>query len=244
MVDFKPIRIKDSQLATYEIKEGQLIYTTDKVGTYIDISDTTRIKITDINTITETERSDMLAPITGFHYTTDKHQFWYYDGSEWHSLNGSSSSSSPLIIEITKAEYEELVASGQVNPEAYYYITDDFDASTIIDDNTPSSDHVYSGEKVENTFSKKSDVVDTTMLAANWTGSTAPYNIVLTVNGVTANNINELNYSKDCTEEQIKAYQECGLADGGQATNQITILATKKKPTVDIPVTIIVRHDN
>lgn len=40
----------------------------------------------------------------------------------------------------------------------------------------------------------------------------------------------------------IEAYQNAMLADGGQTTNQITIKATEK-PTVDIPITIVIRND-
>lgn len=78
---FKPVRILDSQLKSYPIKDGQMIITTDSFKHYLDISDTERIQISEIIRITEQERVNMLAPITHFYYTTDKNQLWEYDGS-------------------------------------------------------------------------------------------------------------------------------------------------------------------
>ena len=40
----------------------------------------------------------------------------------------------------------------------------------------------------------------------------------------------------------LKLTKNAMLADGGQTTNQITIKATEK-PTVDIPITIVIRND-
>lgn len=70
----------------------------------------------------------------------------------------------------------------------------------------------------------------------------APYTYVLPVSGATTSNIVEINYASNASSQAIEAYQNAMLADGGQTTNQITIKATEK-PTVDIPITIVIRND-
>ncbi len=86
MVNFKPIKLPESQIKTYPIKEGQLLFATDTYGIYLDISGSERKSIEQVITITEENRSDMLLPLIGFYYTTDAHNLYYYD-SDWHLIN-------------------------------------------------------------------------------------------------------------------------------------------------------------
>ena len=146
-------------------------------------------------------------------------------------------------IELTKAEYNALKANGTLDMSAYYNITDDYDSATVIDDTTVSSKFVFSSSKTESMYAKKSTVVDTTLSASSWSGSSAPYTYTLSVSGVTATNVNEINFSSSATDAQVEAYQNAMLKDGGQSSGKITLKATGDKPTVDIPITIIVRHD-
>lgn len=82
---FKPVRILRSQLSTFPIKAGQIIYLTDQFGTYIDVSDGERVPIEQIKQLTEMERQNLLAPVVGFYYETDTHTLWHYDGG-WNSF--------------------------------------------------------------------------------------------------------------------------------------------------------------
>ena len=115
--------------------------------------------------------------------------------------------------------------------------------STLINDSAASAATVYSSQKTEATYAKKSSVVDVTLSSTQWVGEAAPYTYTIEIIGVTATNVNEIIYSVSATDEQIKAYQSAGLRDGGQSTGQIILKATAEKPTVDIPITVIVRHD-
>lgn len=146
-------------------------------------------------------------------------------------------------IEITKAEYEALKTAGTLDMTAYYNIIDDYDSVTIIDDTTVNDKFVYSSSKTESTYAKKSTVVDAVLSASSWSGSSAPYTYTLSVSGVTESNINEINFSASATDTQIEAYQNAILKDGGQSSGEIILKATGDKPTIDIPITIIVRHD-
>lgn len=146
-------------------------------------------------------------------------------------------------IELTRAEFEAKKSAGTLDMTAYYNITDDYDAAAIINDSTVASNQVFSSTKTESTYSKKSTVVDATLAAASWSGTVAPYTYTLSVSGVTATSVNEISYKYSDTDIQIKAYQDALLRDGGQSTGKITLKAVGTKPTVDIPITIIVRHD-
>lgn len=115
--------------------------------------------------------------------------------------------------------------------------------STLINDAEASASTVYSSQKTETTYAKKSSVVDITLSSTKWVGEAAPYTYTIEITGATATNVNEIIYSVSATDEQIKAYQSAGLRDGGQSTGQIILKATAEKPTVDIPITVIVRHD-
>lgn len=88
-----------------------------------------------------------------------------------------------------------------------------------------------------------SKIVSTTLFAANWVGSTAPYTYTLTVSGVTSNSNQEILPAANITWNQLIGLQSTNMIDGGQATNTIILKATKNKPTVDIPIRVILRGD-
>lgn len=145
-------------------------------------------------------------------------------------------------IEITKAEYLAKKKAGTLNADTYYNVIDELDSANIINDSSVAADSVFSSTKSEKTYAKKSTIVTTTLTASKWAGSSAPYSYVLSVSGVTSSNIVEIDYASNASSAAIEAYQNAMLADGGQTTNQITIKATEK-PTVDIPITVVIRND-
>lgn len=145
-------------------------------------------------------------------------------------------------IELTRAEYEDLIINNRIDDNQYYNVIDDYDSDILINDSSVSKKYVYSSDKTEKTYSKKSTTSTVTLSASTWSGSSAPYSCVLSVEGVTATNIIEINYASSASDAAIEAYQGAGLKDGGQSAGRITLLATEK-PTVNIPITIIVRND-
>ena len=145
-------------------------------------------------------------------------------------------------IELTRAEYEDLIMNNRIDDNQYYNVIDDYDSDILINDSSVSKKYVYSSDKTEKTYSKKSTTSTVTLSASAWSGSSAPYSCVLSVEGVTATNIIEINYASSASDAAIEAYQGAGLKDGGQSAGRITLLATEK-PTVNIPITIIVRND-
>lgn len=145
-------------------------------------------------------------------------------------------------VEITKADYLAKKKAGTLNANTYYNVIDEYDSANVINDSSVTANSAFSSTKSEKTYAKKSALINTTLTASKWTGSSAPYTYVLPVSGATTSNIVEINYASNASSQAIEAYQNAMLADGGQTTNQITIKATEK-PTVDIPITIVIRND-
>ena len=145
-------------------------------------------------------------------------------------------------VEITKANYLAKKKAGTLNANTYYNVIDEYDSANVINDSSVTANSAFSSTKSEKTYAKKSTLVNTTLTASKWTGSSAPYSYVLSVSGVTSSNIVEIDYASNASSISIEAYQNAMLADGGETTNQITIKATEK-PTVDIPITIVIRND-
>ena len=145
-------------------------------------------------------------------------------------------------VEITKADYLAKKKAGTLNANTYYNVIDEYDSANVINDSSVTTNSAFSSTKSEKTYAKKSAIINTTLTASKWTGSSAPYTYVLPVSGATTSNIVEINYASNASSQAIEAYQNAMLADGGQTTNQITIKATEK-PTVDIPITIVIRND-
>ena len=93
-------------------------------------------------------------------------------------------------------------------------------------------------------YAGTSETVTATLLAASWTGSSAPYTYTLAVTGVTATSNQELLPALTITKEQLTALQAANIQDGGQAVNSVTLTAFGDKPTIDLPIRVIVRGDS
>lgn len=104
MVNFKPIQILQSQLESYPKRKGQLIFTADTYGIYVDISDTQRKEYREITLITSKEREEILAPIVGFYFETDTNKLFYYNKA-WIEPFAVD----PNTLKITYGESEELI---------------------------------------------------------------------------------------------------------------------------------------
>lgn len=92
--------------------------------------------------------------------------------------------------------------------------------------------------------SEKSKILSYTLSHTLWVGSAAPFTFTLNnVSGVTANNNVELVVPSDISLEQVESYQNAAIVTGTQATDSITLKAYGEKPTIDLPITVIVRGD-
>lgn len=90
----------------------------------------------------------------------------------------------------------------------------------------------------------KSAVYEMEIQSANWsTNNTAPFTNEMEVEGVTESNIVEIGLSENATSNQVKAWNNANIVDGGQSEGSITLRAWGMKPTENIPVNVIVRGD-
>ena len=86
-----------------------------------------------------------------------------------------------------------------------------------------------------------STTTEVTLSAASWSGNSAPYTYTLTVNGVTDTSTQEIVFATSINLEQLTAGQNANIQDGGQSANTIVLKAWGEKPTVDLPIRVIMR---
>lgn len=86
----------------------------------------------------------------------------------------------------------------------------------------------------------KSSVVIATLTVAGWTGTVAPYSQLVAVDGVTATNNCSLSVGQGAAAAQYVAASDGQLLPSAQAVNSITIKAFGDKPTVDIPISVLI----
>lgn len=80
-----------------------------------------------------------------------------------------------------------------------------------------------------------------TLASASWTGTAAPYTYTISNSAITATSTQEVSPATDITADQLTALQSANIIDGGQAVGSMTLKAFGEKPSVDIPVRIIVK---
>ena len=80
-----------------------------------------------------------------------------------------------------------------------------------------------------------------TLASASWTGTAAPYTYTISNSAITATSTQEVSPATDITADQLTALQSANIIDGGQAAGSMTLKAFGEKPSVDIPVRIIVK---
>lgn len=89
----------------------------------------------------------------------------------------------------------------------------------------------------------KSTIVSAALSANNWSGDSAPYTYTLSISDVTTTSNQELLPALNITEEELTALQSANIQDGGQLTDSIILKAFGDKPTIDIPIRVILRGD-
>lgn len=102
--------------------------------------------------------------------------------------------------------------------------------------------HVTAEERTAwNSKPDKSVKFGTTLLAASWSAGT----YTLSHEAITATSLVELlpRENGGTTYEQVRALAAAMVVGGAQAAGSITLVAQASAPTVDVPVTIIVRED-
>ena len=82
-----------------------------------------------------------------------------------------------------------------------------------------------------------------TLASGTWAGTSAPFTYTLSVTGVTTTNVVEVIPQSNLTVDQQKAMADAMIATGTQSAGSIVLRAFGKKPTINLPITVIVRGD-
>jgi hypothetical protein len=166
-----------------------------------------------------------------------------------YALTGLTATSGIVSCNFTVPSLNGTYAAGDtftVNGTAYTIQTPDglaLTPSAFVSGATVSVILDITNHKINICVPPKSNIVTATLTAAGWTGSAAPYSQTISVAGVTTTSVNEVFPGASFTASQLTALQSANLQDGGQAAGTITLLAYGDKPTIDIPVRVIVRGD-
>lgn len=76
-----------------------------------------------------------------------------------------------------------------------------------------------------------------------WGGGAAPYTCTINIAKVTASNVVEVGLASNANDDQVKACMKASIAKITQANGSITLYAYGTKPTVDIPLSIVVMEN-
>lgn len=82
----------------------------------------------------------------------------------------------------------------------------------------------------------KASVKQAEIPASSWLGDTVPYQCTVQIPGVTASSIVELGISSTAAKDQVRAWLDAQIVDGGQGAGTITLKAFGWKPAVNLPV--------
>lgn len=80
----------------------------------------------------------------------------------------------------------------------------------------------------------------TVQLSTSWSGPSAPYTQTVAVSGVTANSIVLIDVADNVTSEQMDAYINAKIIGSGLAEGNMTLKAFGDKPSVAVPIKIMV----
>ena len=87
----------------------------------------------------------------------------------------------------------------------------------------------------------KNSKLNVTCSSSNWSGSAAPYTNTINVTGVTASNIVEVGLNNaSATDAQVQACMKASIAKITQENGKIKLYAYGTKPTVNIPMTVVI----
>lgn len=82
---------------------------------------------------------------------------------------------------------------------------------------------------------------DVTISASGWSGDSSPYSYKISNSKILATSNIDISPKIGCTNAQILAFSEGGFGPGSLAAGSVTIACYGKKPSIDLPVTVIVR---
>lgn len=138
-----------------------------------------------------------------------------------------------------QTKQSKITASGILKGDGTGTVTAAEEAEVELVDITPASIGAASKEYVDSVAT--GTTLSVTLASASWTGDAVPYTYTISNSAITAISTQELSPATDITADQLSALQAANIIDGGQAAGSMTLKAFGEKPSVDIPVRIIVK---
>jgi hypothetical protein len=144
---------------------------------------------------------------------------------------------------VSCTEYEGVVPEGFDSLEAWYLAECEYLYRWKIVHGNLTRDDEAEAPSPEYAFAKKDLVVPQTLAPSEWHHwpDEGCYRLAIVVYGVKAESVVDISLAATATAEQAKAYMQLGLQPGEQMDGAITLRAFGKKPTVSIPIVIVVR---
>ena len=94
------------------------------------------------------------------------------------------------------------------------------------------------------TLIQNSKLIDVTLTTSGWSGNEAPYTYTISNSSITdTNEAVEIAPNNNATNEQLLAYMACGLCGGTISSGKIVLKAFGKKPSINIPIVMIIRGE-
>ena len=86
---------------------------------------------------------------------------------------------------------------------------------------------------------QRSAIINATLTAGGWAGDAAPFQQVIAIDGLTAEQNGSASLAQNVSAEQLTAAKAASMRVSAQAEGTLTITADGDKPTVDIPIVVI-----
>ena len=80
---------------------------------------------------------------------------------------------------------------------------------------------------------------DYTLQVINWQGLDAPFTYIISDPRIKANNKIHWLPGLNITENELDVLQGANIQDGGQINGQVTLIAFKSRPSIDLPIRIL-----
>ena len=151
------------------------------------------------------------------------------------TLAFKSSIENTPVSNLTTSQFASGVITTALNITAEGKIADARALKTLNDKITTNTNNIAKlNSKIQNI----------TLSSTSWSGSEAPFSYTVSNSDVTSTSkIVEIMPANGATNAQLQAYLSAGLCGGATGTGTITIKAFGKKPTTNIPITIVVRGE-
>lgn len=98
-------------------------------------------------------------------------------------------------------------------------------------------------EQKLNTKADMSKVSEVTIQSSGWSGSSAPYSNIVTVEGVTSSKFLEVMLPETATTSDVELFKKADIQKITTNTDSLTFYSYGTKPTSDLKVIVIIRGD-